>query len=115
MAEEVKKPTRYYSDKQEKQIAKATKGKQQINSGATTFYKGDVVVDDLMLIEAKTVTKNQKSVTIQKEWLEKNRKEVFQRRKRYGALAINFGPKEKNYYVIDESLFQLLLEKIRED
>lgn len=31
------KPTRYYSNKQEKHIAKSVKGKQTSNSGATAF------------------------------------------------------------------------------
>ena len=35
------KPTRYYSSRQEKQIAKAVGGKTVKNSGATLFDKGD--------------------------------------------------------------------------
>lgn len=111
---EVRKPTRYFSKRHENQIAKSTGGRKQINSGATSFYKGDVVVGDLMLIEAKTCTKEQKCFTIQKEWIEKNRKEAFQMRKPYSAVAFNFGPNQKSYYIIDESTFQLLLEKIKE-
>jgi hypothetical protein len=42
---DIKKPTRYYSDKQEKAIAKAVGGKQTANSGATAFQKGDVLID----------------------------------------------------------------------
>ena len=34
------KPTRFFSNKQEKQIAKELKGKQVANSGATAFRKG---------------------------------------------------------------------------
>ena len=30
--------------------------------------------------------------------------------KKYSAVAFNFGPNEPNYYVIDEYLFQDLLE-----
>ena len=41
-----KKPTRYYSDKQEKSVVKSLKGKQTKNSGATAFEKGDVLSDD---------------------------------------------------------------------
>lgn len=36
------KPTRFYSSKQEKKVAKAVGGKQIANGGATTFSKGDV-------------------------------------------------------------------------
>ena len=40
------KPTRYFSDKQEKSVVKALGGKQTKNSGATMIDKGDVLVDD---------------------------------------------------------------------
>lgn len=61
-----KKPTRYYSDKQEKQIAKATGGKQTKNSGATCFEKGDILTDKFLL-EAKTKTTSSDSISIKKE------------------------------------------------
>ena len=35
--------------------------------------------------------------------------------KKYNALAFNFGPTSKNYYVIDEYLMQYLLEKLKSD
>ena len=35
-----KSSTRYFSNKQEKHIAKELGGKQTANSGATPFYKG---------------------------------------------------------------------------
>ena len=44
-----KKPTRYYSSKQEKQVAKISGGKKVANSGATTFYKGDVSTDKILI------------------------------------------------------------------
>jgi len=40
------KPTRYFSNRQEKKVAKRVGGKQVSNSGATAFNKGDVVTDD---------------------------------------------------------------------
>ena len=70
------KPTRWYSDRQEKRVAKTLKGRQTANSGATKWSKGDVVTDD-WLIEAKTVTKEQKTFSIKKEWLLKNKEEAF--------------------------------------
>ena len=107
-----RRPTRYYSTEQEKHIAKELGGKRQSNSGATTFQKGDVVTED-WLIEAKTVTKEQSSFSIKKEWLEKNKEEAFGMRKRHNALAFNFGD-DQNYYVVDEKTFKKLIEALRE-
>lgn len=106
-----KLPTRHYSDKQEKSIAKALGGKQTANSGATPWEKGDVLLDKFLL-EAKTKTSSSKSISIQKEWLEKNQKEALFVGKPYSALAFNFGPNEKNYYIIDEELFEHLVHSL---
>ena len=106
-----KKPTRYYSSKQEKAIAKKFDGKQTKNSGATLFDKGDVTLDK-WLIECKTKTSISESISIKKEWLEKNNKEAIFEGKDYSALAFNFGPNEKNYYIIDEYLFKELVDYI---
>ena len=102
-------PTRFYSSKQEKQVAKAVGGKKVANSGATAFEKGDVTTDNF-LIECKTCTTEKKSFSIKKEWLEKNKEEAFEMGKSYSALAFNFGPDSENYYVIDEKLFKELIE-----
>ena len=113
-----KKPTRYYSNKQEKQVAKAIGGKLTANSGATLFQKGDIVTEDGWLIECKTKATASGSMSIKKEWLDKNLKECLYMGKKYSALAFNFGPDEENYYIIDEYLFQALkqlLEKYGED
>lgn len=107
------RPTRFYSNRQEKHIAKVTGGKQTANSGATAFSKGDVRTDDF-LIEAKTVTKEQSSFSIKKEWLEKNEEERFAMGKDYSALAFNFGD-DVNYYVISEKLFVKLINYIKEE
>ena len=103
------RPTRFYSNKQEKAVAKAVNGRQTANSGATSFQKGDVVTDKV-LIECKTCTDEKKSFSIKKEWLMKNKEEAFAMRKPYNALAFNFGPNEPNYYIIDERLFKILLD-----
>lgn len=103
------KPTRYYSNRQEKKIAKELGGKQVANSGATSFSKGDVRIKN-WLIEAKTVTKEKDSFSIKKAWLLKNKEEAFAMNKPYSALAFNFGPDEENYYIIDEKLFKELVE-----
>lgn len=96
-----KKPTRYYSNRQEKTIAKDLKGNQQINSGATPFYKGDVKTKHF-LVEAKTSTTAKYSVSIKKEWLEKINSEVFTMGGgKLPVLAFNFEPGGENYYILN--------------
>lgn len=108
------KPTRFYSSKQEKSVAKLVGGKQQANSGASTWQKGDVV-NDRFLIECKTHTKEQKQTTIQKDWLDKIREEAFGIRKDYYALAFDFGPDTDKYFVISERLFRKLDKMLKEE
>ena len=108
------KPTRFYSNKQEKKVAKAIGGKQVANSGATPFHKGDVTTDS-WLIECKTCTEDKKSFSIKKEWIDKNKEEAFAMRKPYQAIAFNFGPSSDNYYIIDERLFKILKEVLESD
>lgn len=109
-----KLPTRYYSKKQEDTIAKKLGGQRIKNSGATPWQKGDIHLDK-WLLEAKTKTTASKSMSIQKEWLEKNVKEALFQGKPYTALAFNFGPDEQNYYIIDEELFEKLVTYIDEE
>ena len=82
------RPTRFYSSRQEKAIAKAVGGKQVANSGATTFNKGDVKTED---------------------WLLKNKEEAFAMGKPYSALVFDFGDGH-NYYVLDEKTFLKMKE-----
>ena len=107
-----KPPTRYYSNKQEKAVSKETAGSQTSNSGATPFQKGDVLTD-LFLLEAKTKTTHSESISIKKEWFDKNRQEMVFMGKPYSAVVFNFGPGEENHYIIDEYLFQELLEYLK--
>lgn len=103
------KPTRYFSSIQENSIAEAVEGKQTKNSGATMWQKGDVMTDK-WLLEAKTKMTNSKSFSIKKEWLDKIKDEALFMGKEYEALVFNFGPDKPNYYIINESTFQELLE-----
>lgn len=105
------KPTRYYSDKQEKAVSKAIGGNQTSNSGATMFQKGDVV-SSKFLIECKTKTSASNSISVKKSWITKNKEESIFMNKEYTAVAISFGPGEENYYIIDENLFKILNEYI---
>ena len=109
-------PTRYYSDRQEKKVAKEVKGKQTKNSGATLFQKSDVYTE-LFNLECKTKTTNSESISIKREWFEKQIKENIQMGKKYSAIVINFGPDapyNENHYIIDEQLFQILLNYLVE-
>ena len=107
------KPTRFYSNKQEKYIAKTVGGRKVANSGATAFNKGDVLTK-YFLIEAKTTTSQKKSFSIKKEWLEKNEEEAFAMNKPYNALAFDFGDGEQ-HYIISEKLFKRLVNYVEED
>jgi len=105
-------PTRWYSNKQEKKIAKAVNGKKTPNSGATLFKKGDVTTDK-WLYEAKTKTEESKSFTIKREWIEKNKEEAFAMGKDYNALVIDFGD-GKQFYLLDEKTFLLMKRCLEE-
>lgn len=110
------KPTRYFSNKQEKHIAKTLGGKQVANSGATAFSKGDVRTDN-WLIEAKTKTTPSQSMSIKREWLEKNEEEAFAMGKEHSALCFSFGDThhDKMYYVISENEFKRFLQMEEEN
>lgn len=107
------RPTRFYSDKQEKHIAKAVGGKQTANSGATAFSKGDVRTE-LFLIEAKTCTTEKQSFSIKKEWFSKNEEEAFAMHKPYSAVVFDFGDGEQ-HYIISERLFKKLNQFLLEE
>ena len=107
-------PTRHYSKKQEKAVSKAVGGKVQKNSGATAFDKGDVIVSGKngFLLECKTKTSASESISIKKEWFEKNRQECLLSGTPHQAVVFNFGPGEENHYIIDEYLFLELLNHL---
>lgn len=110
-----KEPTRHYSKKQENSVAKAVGGQRTKNSGATRWEKGDILTDDSsFLIECKTKMSHSDSISIKKEWFDKNTKEAVFQGKKYTALVFNFGPDEENHYIIDEDLFVFLLDKLKE-
>jgi hypothetical protein len=111
------KPTRFYSSRQEKAVAKAVGGRQTANSGATALQKSDVL-NDLFSLECKTKTTNSDSISIKREWFEKQLKESLQMGKKYSAIVFNFGPDapyNENRYIIDESLFRELLDYLRSE
>ena len=99
---------------QEKAVAKKLGGRKNSNSGATPFIKGDVQFDNF-LIECKTTTQKKTSITIKEEWLTKLRQEAFSMNKSYRMLAFNFGPGEKNFYILDENLVDYIIELINKE
>lgn len=108
-----KNATRYFSSKQERQIAKKLNGNCQVNSGATLFNKGDIQTKT-WLIEAKTTLSEKQSFSIKQEWLNKIKQESFAMNKEYYALAFNFSPNTPNYYIIDERTMQKILKILEE-
>ncbi len=107
------KPTRFFSSRQEKKVAKAVGGKVVPNSGAVRFEAGDVKTKSVLL-ECKTVTKPQKTFTVKKEWIDKNQEEAFAMGKIYSAVAIDFGDGEQ-HYIISQKLFDKLIEVLDND
>lgn len=107
------KPTRFYSKRQETEVAKISDGKRVANSGATAFAKGDVQ-SELFLIECKTKTTFSQQFAIHKDWITKNEEEAFAMGKPYSAVAIDFGDGD-NYFIINKSLFSRLIKLLKEE
>lgn len=106
--------TRYYSDIQEKKVAKELGMKQQVNSGATLFEKGDIY-DDYTLLDAKTVMSDQKSVSLKKEWFTKLKEEAFSMGKRLTGIAFRFEPKGEDYIAIPLDQYKEMYECYKEN
>lgn len=99
-----KRNMRKFSDRQEKKLARQFDGKQTVNSGASSFVKGDVLTRHF-LIEAKTVTREVGTFPIKKEVLKKLQQEKFAMNKKYAALAFQFKPNGENFFVLNEKAF----------
>jgi hypothetical protein len=107
------KPTRFYSSKQEKYVAKEIGGKTTANSGATPFQKGDIVHEQF-LIECKTKTSPSSSISIKKEWLDKLKEEARFMGKEFSTLIFNFEPNGENYAILPLQTFNIFLELLKE-
>lgn len=111
--------TRYFSENQEKAVCKLVGEDicfRTSNSGAGLWRKGDAICKKAsMLIECKTCTADKDSFSIKKEWFEKNNKEKKDQRLLNSSIAFNFGPNQKNYFIIDENLFKYLIERLIEE
>lgn len=103
-------PTRFYSKKQEKTVAKLVDGKTTSNSGASNFCAGDVIGSDNTLYECKTVINPVKSYSVKKSVLDKIQKEAFEMGKSNAVLVFNFEPGGKNYFVLNEKQYLELIK-----
>ena len=113
---ENKESTRHFSDMQEERVSKTIGGSKTPSSGSGHFIKGDVIQREAhLLVECKTVMTEKQSISIKKEWIEKNIQEARAMRLDNSCLAVNFGPNQENYYVIDEKLMRFLVEKLKDD
>ena len=108
------KPTRYFSKKQEDKVAKNLGMKCTSNSGATSFDKGDVK-DDYLLLECKTCTKPQTSMSVKKEWLVGIKKEQYQMNKMLSGVVIDFGVNKDQYVILTMEDFKQLYELFKRD
>ena len=59
-----------------------------------------------LLIECKTKVKESKSISIQKDWIEKLKEEAFAMRRPYWAITFNFGDNE-DYFIINEKFLYI--------
>lgn len=108
--------TRFYSDAHEKSVCKALGAQQTANSGANRFQKGDCIVPEAsMLIECKCAMEEKKSVSVKREWFQKNKEEAFMNRLDNQCVCINFGPNTENIYCINEKLMKYLVERLSEE
>jgi len=108
--------TREASSIQEKRVANKLDGYVTPNSGAGYFKKGDIQIPDAgLLVECKTCVSPKKSFSIKKEWLDKNKQELFSSGLSNSVIAFNFDYENKqDYYVIDDKLMKFLVDKLKE-
>lgn len=105
--------TRYFSNIQEQKVADILGMRQQVNSGATTFDKGDVL-DEHMVLDAKTVMKPQSSVSLKEDWFDKSREEAFGMGRGLSGIAFRFAPKGRDYVAMPIDDFRQLYEAWKE-
>lgn len=107
--------TRAFSKRQESQVADAIGGKRVKNSGGNMFAKGDVRIGNLVLVECKTPTKAVKSFAVKKEWLDGLKKEALAGNYEYCALCYQYKPDGSKQYVINQTMFDLLVETLKKE
>ena len=112
----IKRPTRFYSTKQEKRVAKDLSGKRTANSGATPWQKGDVYTNGTngFLIECKTAMTEKQTFSVPKKWLKALPEEAFSAGKNHWALAFDYGDGDE-YYIIDKRTFKQLKDLLERE
>lgn len=108
------KPTRYFSKKQENNVAKQLNMKCTPNSGATPWSKGDVN-DNSLLLECKTCTKVQSSMSVKKAWLQDIKKEQYMMNKSMSGVVIDFGDVKEQYVILTMEDFKMLYELYKKE
>lgn len=103
--------TKFFSNAQEKDVAKLVGGKVVAGSGSPHFCCGDVITDD-WLFECKTSMRPKQSFSIKKEWIDKNERERMDSQKPYSALVFQFEESGENYFIVNEKTFKILLDSL---
>ncbi len=111
--DKIAKSTRDVSSAQENYVAGIIGAKVQPNSGATAFDKGDLI-DEFSLFECKTSMTVKKSVSLKKEWFEKNEEESIARGRTNSILVFNFGEVRENFVSMKLSDFMPIYEAWKE-
>lgn len=107
--------TRDFSNKQEQYVANYLDGQRTPNSGAGHTKKGDILIDDFMIIECKTKTKETTQVSIKKEWIDTLRKESLAMGRDYWSIVFDFGKVGDEYAVVPLNVLKEIIDYIRED
>lgn len=116
MSNKNKDSTRYYSDLHEKSVCEALNCTQTPNSGATKFSCADVYnYNANMLIECKCSMSEKQSFSIKEDWINKLKKEAWEKRYYNFALCFTFKPEGENYYIIPERLMKYLINELTND
>ena len=106
--------TRYYSNIQEQEVANKLGMKQQVNSGATLFEKGDIY-DEYSLLDAKTVTKEQSGMRIEYDWFKKLKREAFGMGKELIGIVFRFSPKGEDFVAVPIDQYREMYECYKEN
>lgn len=94
-----KKPTRYFSSKQEQKVADYLNGVLTPNSGAK-HKKGDILLPDT-IVECKTKTKPSTTFSVKFDWIKNLINESIEMGKVHWAIIFDFGSQRINdQYVI---------------
>ena len=104
-----------FSVRQESNIAELVNGKTTPSLGIGHYKREDIIVDDAsFLLECKTTTGVKEYFTIKNYWLNDNKKEAEAQGCKYSAVAFNFTKEGSYYFIIDEQLLLLLIDKLKE-